>query len=350
MTGRKNKFGFDPIDAPTTPTRERSPGPMGAAVREAAADLRQSTDAKVEQRRQNSEDAKTLRAARADGRLIERLDIDLIKTDALPRDRLDLSDVAVSEAMDELKASIQARGQKEPIEVWRDGAGELQLKKGWRRLTALRQLHEETGDAAFSTVLARVDETKAERLDRYVDMVEENVVREDLTFAEMAAVVLEAAADPAIEERDAGALVSRLYAALHKTKRSYIRSFVFLLSALGDDLKFPKEVARNLGVSVSRRLQEEGVPANLLSDLRRAPDGAAQREVLERFLATGEAGRGATPAKQPKRDSKVTFRVNDVRVVARKGECRIVMDRDFTEVPRDRLEQALAQFNAALES
>ena len=64
MTSRKNKFGFDTIETPAVSGRSRSPGPMGAAVREAAEDLRQSTDAKVEQRRQNSEDAKTLRAAR----------------------------------------------------------------------------------------------------------------------------------------------------------------------------------------------------------------------------------------------------------------------------------------------
>ncbi len=141
MTDRKNKFGFEPLEPPSAPGRTRAPGPMGAAVREAAEDLRQSTDAKVEQRRRNSEDAKALRAAKDDGRLIERVALSEVQTDSLPRDRLDLSDVAVSEAMDELKASIRARGQKEPIEVWRDGAGVLHLKKGWRRLTALRQLH-----------------------------------------------------------------------------------------------------------------------------------------------------------------------------------------------------------------
>ena len=348
MSGRKNKFGFDAIETPSISGRSRSPGPMGTAVREAAEDLRQSTDAKVEQRRKNSEDAKTLRAAREDGRLIERISVDAILTDALPRDRLDLSDVAASEAMDELKASIRARGQKEPIEVWRDGAGALQLKKGWRRLTALRQLLEETGDAAFASVLARVDPTDERLLDRYVDMVEENVIREDLTFAEMASVVMEAAADPAVEEKDAGALVSRLYGSLHKTKRSYIRSFVFLLSELGEDLRFPKEVARNLGVSVSRKMQDAGVPEALRGALRRAQGGATQREVLESFLA-GEAGQGAgTPSKTPKRDSKVTFRLDGLKVVAKKGECRIVMDKDFTEVPRDQLEEALMRFHEAL--
>ncbi len=347
MADRKNKFGFEPIEAPAAKERTRSPGPMGTAVREAAEDLRQSTDAKVEQRRRNSEDAKVLRAAREDGRLIERVALDAVLTDALPRDRLDLSDVAVSEAMDELKASILARGQKEPIEVWRDGAGALQLKKGWRRLTALRQLRDETGEAAFDTVLARISEADDTRLDRYVDMVEENVIREDLTFAEMAAVVLEAAADPAVDETNPGALVSRLYGSLHKTKRSYIRSFVFLLSALGDDLKFPKDLPRNLGVSVSRRLQDDGVPDILRERLRLAQSGEIQRVVLEAFLEAAE-GKGRVAERPLKRDSKVTFRVNDVKVVARRGECRIVMDRDFTEVPRDQLEEALLRFSEAI--
>ena len=60
-----------------------------------------------------------------------------------------------------------------------------------------------------------------------------------------------------------------------------------------------------------------------------------------------ETGRGTAP-RPVKRDSKVTFRVNDVKVVARKGECRIVMDTDFTEIPRDKLEEALIGFAAKL--
>jgi ParB family chromosome partitioning protein len=153
------------------------------------------------------------------------LAIDDVRVDGLPRDRLDLEGVAAAEEMDELKASIRARGQREPIEVYVDAAGRFQLKKGWRRLTALRSLLEETGDARFATVVARIGASDDDRVALYVDMVEENAVRQDLTFAEMAAVALKAAQDPAAGLGSVDEAVSRLYASLQKTKRSYIRQF-----------------------------------------------------------------------------------------------------------------------------
>ena len=62
----KNKFGFAPIEAePSKRKRERSVGPMGVAVREAAESLQTSTEAKVEQRHLNAQDAKAYRAAEA---------------------------------------------------------------------------------------------------------------------------------------------------------------------------------------------------------------------------------------------------------------------------------------------
>ena len=79
MTG-KNKFGFDPLDqVPGATRRERSVGPMGAAVREAAASLQESTEAKIEQRRRNAEDAKAWRDAQAEGRVLVRLGLDEVQ-------------------------------------------------------------------------------------------------------------------------------------------------------------------------------------------------------------------------------------------------------------------------------
>ena len=65
---KSNKFGFEPISPETPLRRERSVGPMGAAVREAAESLSETTEAKVEQRRKNAEDAKAFRAAQDEGR------------------------------------------------------------------------------------------------------------------------------------------------------------------------------------------------------------------------------------------------------------------------------------------
>ena len=45
---KSNKFGFAPLEVDAPARRERSVGPMGAAVREAAESLTDATDAKVE--------------------------------------------------------------------------------------------------------------------------------------------------------------------------------------------------------------------------------------------------------------------------------------------------------------
>lgn len=342
---RKNKFGIEPLETKSAGPRIRSLGPMGAAVREAADDLQATTDAKIEQRRRNAEDAKAYRDAQTEGRVLVHLPLSEIATSALPRDRLDLEAVARADEMEELKASIRARGQKEPIEVFRDDDGVLQLKKGWRRLTALRQLLDETGDAAFANIVARIDGGEADRLERYIDMVEENVVREDLTFAEMAQVVVEASADPDVEETDAEVLVNRLYGSLHKMKRSYIRSFVALLAALGPSLKWPKAVPRNLGVEVVRQVQRGGDTERLRRELAGATSADAQRMMLERF----SKGAGTAASKPATKREKYECRVAAMKITARDGECRIKAEIDFTSVPRDRLEEAIRAFQRVLD-
>ncbi|QDY71030.1 ParB/RepB/Spo0J family partition protein [Qingshengfaniella alkalisoli] len=350
----KNKFGFDPIGvSPEEHKRERSVGPMGAAVREAAQSLQETTEAKVEQRRQNAKDAKAWREAQATGRVLVSLFLNEVNTDDLPRDRLDLESVAASDEMEELKASIRERGQKEPIEVYVGDDGRYQLKKGWRRLTALKQLVAETGEDRFTEVIARVEyaaETNAEdisRMSRYIDMVEENVVREDLTFAEMAQVAITAAQDAAIDESDADVLVGRLYGSLHKMKRSYIRSFVYLLGELGGDLQWPKDVSRNVGVEVSRVLKAQPERAGALRrELQSADTREEQSQALSDFLAGGRRARSAKGKGSARQ--KFEFHVGDLKVTARRGECRIVSNHDFAEISREKLERAIRAFEEAL--
>jgi len=343
----KNKFGFGSLDTPGTPKpRERSVGPMGAAVRDAAESLQETTEAKVEQRRQNASDAKAYRSAQEEGLLLSSVSLADVQTTDLPRDRLDLEGVAASTEMEELKASIRERGQKEPVELYRDAAGQLQLKKGWRRFTALSQLYAETGDASFATIIARIEVGEGDRLARYIDMVEENVVREDLSFAEMAQVAILAAQDAGTDEVDPDAMVPRLYGALHKVKRSYIRSFVFLLSALGDDLKWPKSVARNLGVDVARALKSVEGAANLRASLRACASEEEQAATLANFLKA-KPDTVAVP-KPVERKEKREFHVGDMKVTARKGECRIVAEDDFASLPKAQLEYAVEAFQRAL--
>lgn len=342
----KNKFGFAPVEPDAPKPRSRNVGPMGAAIRDTAESLTESTDAKVEQRRQNADDAKTYRAASADGLLLTRVPLTDVHTDDLPRDRLALEAVAYADEMEELKASIRARGQKEPITLYVGADGRLQIKKGWRRFTALSQLHAETQEEIFATIIARVEEGAERRISRYVDMVEENVVREDLTFAEMAQVAITASDDLAVDERDPQVLVGTLYAALHKVKKSYIRSFVSLLNYLDNDLEWPKSVPRNLGVDAARVLKADtGAVVDLRQRLRTASTPDAQNEVLRSFVA-GQGDRPKGSGKAPKQ--KFEFHIGETKVTARQGECRIVSGVDYAAVPKWQLEQAIKAFEDAL--
>lgn len=342
----KNKFGFEPLETKASSTaRRRNPGPMGMAVREAAESLQESTESKVEQRRQNATDAKEYRAAQTEGRVLVNLPLGSISTNDLPRDRLELEAVASSDEMDELVTSIRHRGQREPIEVYQAEGG-YQLKKGWRRLTALRRLFEETGDAAFASVVARISADGDDRLALYIDMVEENVIREDLTFAEMAQLAITAAEDHAFEDVSAEAMVGKLYSSLHKMKRSYIRSFVYLLQELGDALKWPKDVARNLGVEVSRKLKSSDGRALLVSSLNACQNVAQQSDVLLAFVTVSEKSASKAP-NAPRQ--KFEFHVGGAKVTARSGECRIVDKRDYTQIPKDRLERAILAFQKSLD-
>ena len=123
----KNKFGFAPVTPDAAKPRNRAPGPMGAAIRDASEALTESTDAKIEQRRRNAEDAKVYRTAIEEGRVLSRLPLADVHTDDLPRDRMELEAVAEADEMEELKASIRARGQKEPVEVYHGADGRFLL-------------------------------------------------------------------------------------------------------------------------------------------------------------------------------------------------------------------------------
>ena len=281
--------------------------------------------------------------------MLVRIALDEIVADDLPRDRLDLDQVAASDEMGELKASIRSRGQREPVEVYPVPGG-YALRKGWRRWTALRQLHAETGDARFGTVVARVAPGRGGRIDDYVDMVEENVIRQDLSFAEMAQLAMTATADARSGEGDAAAMVGRLYASPHKMKRSYIRSFVLLLEALGPDLRFPRAVSRNLGVGVARLLKDGADAEALRAELASAEDEAAQARILAVFFDRAQAAGQRFAPRDPASPAsgKFEFQLGGTKLTARRGECRIVADRDFTAIPRADLERALKAFEAAL--
>ena len=351
---RKNKFGIAPLETKSmgvAKTRTRPPGPMGAAVREAAGSLQEATEVKLEQRKQNATDAKELRAAREEGRVLERIPLDQVDISDLPRDRMDLDGVLAADEMEELITSIRSRGQKEPAELYEGVGGQLHLKTGYRRLMALKTLYAETRDEAFGALLARVDRKASDRLGRYIDMVEENVVREDLTFAEMAQVAITAAADEGVAEQSATAMVNQLYGALHKMKRSHIRNFVQLLETFGDLLIAPKLVPRNTGTELIRALQADRID---VEDLRRrlgdCSDAETQNKVMGQVVKEDRATQKPRVAKRTPARQKFEFHVGASKVTARKGEFRIVSDTDYAGIGQEDLARAVAAFEAALKA
>lgn len=359
-TKKSGRFALPRIGAAIEPAEgARRPGPMAVAGRDSAEALSRIAEEQVETRRRNADDADAFRAADADGRLLRRLALSTVRTDSLPRDRMALDAVAHSSEMDELKASIRRRGQREAIEVWVTGGGsdieEFHLKTGWRRLEALRQLHSETGDERFSTVLARVTDQGEDREACYVAMVEENAIREDVSFAEMAHVAIQMAEDPQASVASAEEAVNRLYGALHKVKRSNIRRFVELLQAVGDLLPAPREVPKNLGAEVVRAMQQDVSGRDALRGaLSGVSDAAAQNAALTSFLIRSPEKAGkSTPASSGSSPSsgrrKFEFHTSGLKVTARSGEVLLRSDRDFTALSRERLEAAVAAFRAALD-
>lgn len=234
--------------------------------------------------------------ARAEGRLVQALPLAAVDPDHLLRDRIAAADAAADAELGHLMASIRDHGQRSPIEVTELAPGRYGLISGWRRLTALQRLQAETGEARFGTVLAllRRPDTAAAA---YVAMIEENEVRQGLSYYERARVAARAA-DLGVFDSERAAL-QRLFAAASRARRSKIGSFITLYRALDAGLRFPSAIPERLGLALAQRLAagpEVGpeVGAGLLADLQARPAAtpAEEQARLARFVA-GRAGMGA---------------------------------------------------------
>ena len=198
-------------------------------------------------------------------------------------------------------ATAQFRpSQQTAIEVVDLGAGRAGgrygLISGWRRLTALRQLHEETGEARFAAVLARVTRP-GEASEAYLAMVEENEVRVGLSHYERARIAVRAV-EEGVFPHDRAAL-DALYAAASRAKKSKIRSFVALVRHLDGALAFPMAIGERLGLDLARRLGEDRGFAKALARALKAAgpaDAEAEQVVLKRALRAGTGAGAATPA------------------------------------------------------
>ncbi len=217
-----------------------------------------------------TEVAAELSAARTEGRLIQKLPLDAIDPQFLVRDRVVMGD----EDMAALVASLTARGQQTPIEVSDLGNGRYGLISGFRRYTALRQIM--VDNPMLDSVLAVV-RAPQEAAAAYQAMVEENEVRVDLSFYERGRIVARAK-DAGVYRTDALAL-SALFAHVPRARRSKIGSFVGLVRALDDLLRFPAALTEKLGLALAKQVgSDPAFVARVKDALAMTPPETAQDE------------------------------------------------------------------------
>ena len=336
--------GTDP--APTEPRR----GPMAAAITENADALSARQQAEAAIRAENDRLAHEYVALKKNGQIVGLVPVDEIRAEKLIRDRSAQRDPE----LDELKASIKAVGLSNPIRVEEVEDG-CELIQGFRRLTAYRELLAETGDAQFARIPATLEARGAQIDTLYRRMVDENLVRRDISFAEMAQLAMSYGDRTGQTIGYAGDPVDVLYGSAGRQKRSYIRHFAHLLREIGDSLKFPEAIPRATGLGVMKLLDSNPRAAGQLRALLQAhPDRDAQSEValLRQAVAGGVKAPKKPKTAAPKSSARTTIKLNrpegTARCTASAGKFEVLLERDFGAVDPRRLEVAARAFLDAL--
>ena len=206
---------------------------------------------------------------------------------------------------------------------------------------------------SLAGVMARGDTVE----ELYRKMVDENLVRKDISFAEMAMLAMKYAADPATSENDPDKAVAVVFRPASYQKRSYIRSFIKVMDRLQEMLRFPQHIPRALGLALAARMDEiEGIPRAIKAELEGLSNRSVQDElaVLRRFSGedlpdpgakTFPAGKGG--AGKSARQAKTTFQLSRpegaAKCTASTGRLEIRLARDFSAVDRRKLEAAVQQ-------
>lgn len=341
--------------APENPAEkpaEARRGPMATAISENADALRTRAEAEQKIREENDRLAHEFVRLKKLGLVVDRIPLGMIRMDKLIRDRKEERDPE----LDELKESIKSVGLSNPIRVEERGDGRYELIQGYRRMKAYYSLLNETGDESYAAIPAGLVAKGDSLQSLYRRMVDENLVRRDISFAEMAQLALRYAEDTQTGAETIEDAVNDLYASAGRQKRIYIRHFAQVLMAVGDSLKFPEAIPRALGLDLKKRLEADAMNAQVLRDalVRVQPQSEeAELEVLRSFAEGKRKNAPRTPAAPRPGVAKTTLRctvpAGTVRCQARDGKIEMAMERDFSEIDRHKLEDAIAAFFAALE-
>lgn len=361
MSRKRRGFDIDipdAVDIPVGKTSDRAlrRGPMASAIAENATSLRDRQEAEQVIREENDRLAREFVRLKKEGLVTDRIPLDAVISDKLVRDRRPGED----EELEELKASIREIGLSNPIRVEAREDGKYELIQGLRRLMAFRSLNEEA--PGFDMIPAGILPFEPKTADTYRRMVDENLIRRDISFAEMATLARRYADDSANACPDVSDAVAVLFKSASYVKRSYIRAFAELLAQLGDVLNFSHDIPRNVGVELKRRLDRDAeLRPKVEKALQAEPDRDSAREVaILRGFAQDEAADDATlptdkvsktPPKQrnPKTTFQVPLPVGVVKCSASLGRLELRDDRDFSTIDRRKLERAVAAFYAALD-
>lgn len=333
-------------------------GPMATAISENADALRARAEVEQSIRAENDRLAHEFVRLKKLGLVVDRIPLDEIRTSKLTRDRSG----NVDPELEELKASIRSIGLSNPIRV-EEGENGYELVQGFRRWSAYKALFEETGEAEFASIPAGLVAKGESLTGLYRRMVDENLVRRDISFAEMAQLAMSYAEDPQTEATTLDESVSTLFASAGRQKRVYIRNFAELLSVLEGALQFPEALPRALGLDLRKVvLENEASAKRLVQLLRTVPAGTADQELrrLRDFIMTEKEDGSANAQaldKAPKDTSidaaKTSLRcivpAGTVRCLARNGKIEMAMDQDFSSVDQRRLEAAIKAFFEALD-
>lgn len=286
MAKRKRLTPAVITDAPALETKSAIPRyPLGVAPKTRApiADVAQDASASAAL----TEIAQTLTDARAEGRLIQKIPLDKISDDYLVRDRIAVDDAEMTTLQD----SLRTRGQQTAIEVTALEGGTYGLISGWRRVQALR-----ANDATEVLAIIRTPQDSAEA---YLAMVEENEIRVGLSYYERARIVARAT-DQGIYPRDRVAL-NALFHAASRPKRSKIGSFVGIVRALDDHLRFPTALTERTGLALAQALEAEaGIADTVIAALtQQAPHTAEQEAAILANAIQPAPAPASTPASPP---------------------------------------------------
>lgn len=340
-------------------------GPMASAIAENAEALQARRSAAEAIRAENDALAHEYVAARSAGQVVQAVPLADVHTYLLVRDRLPGDDIELID----LITSLRDIGLSNPIRVEARAKGDgFELIQGQRRLQAYKALYEETGDEKWAAIPALILSGEDAIATHYRRMVDENIVRKDLSYIEMAEAARNFASDSATPGNTVEEAVKQLFKSASYAKRSHIRSFARLLDLIGDELKYPAEMPRNLGLALLRQLEDQpGLRDRIKSDLtdwdnRSVSDelgvlrAAADLDLLS--LDDPAAVRKATstkdrPASSDPRKAKTTFDIRTsrgrVKCTAAVGRLEIKADRDFSAIDRALLERAIGALVDGLE-